>query len=319
MAATETPKTPEEASTGPSPEWGGLRVKLKTLAKLSVVYDNFVTGKPINNVVAGHKDQFLFTKPGIVCKKSTDYEKGVFETLMKDPLQSFVPRYHGEVHINGEVFLEMQDLLFEFQIPTILDIKMGSRTFLESEVKNQTLRPDLLQKMIEVDPKAPTEEEVKAGGIKKLRYMQFREQQSSTMNLGFRIEGMKLGAKPPINDFKTVKTEEDVTSKLLMFLGDATADQKLLFLERLENLRTAQEQSQFFMSHQLISSSLLFAYDRKGKMGVWMIDFAKTIKVVHPSGVLTHRKEWVLGNEEDGYLWGLDNLISLWKKNICKL
>lgn len=46
--------------------------------------------------------------------------------------------------------------------------------------------------MVALDPTAPTPEEHATKAVTKLRYMQFREQQSSTCSLGFRIEAMKV-------------------------------------------------------------------------------------------------------------------------------
>lgn len=60
---------------------------------------------------------------------------------------------------------------------------------------------------------------------------------------------------------------------------------------------------------QVIGSSILIIYDDE-KAGVWMIDFAKTVPV--PEGInITHRKPWKLGNHEEGYLTGIDNLIKV--------
>jgi len=59
----------------------------------------------------------------------------------------------------------------------------------------------------------------------------------------------------------------------------------------------------------LIGSSLLVIYDANNHASVWMIDFAKTLPV--PDRVLTHRAAWQPGNHEEGYLTGLDSLVTV--------
>jgi hypothetical protein len=68
----------------------------------------------------------------------------------------------------------------------------------------------------------------------------------------------------------------------------------------------------FFYFLQIIGSSILFMFDEKGNAGAWMIDFTKTFPVPHGK-TINHRDEWVLGNGEDGYLFGVDSLIKVRK------
>ncbi|CAB1342907.1 unnamed protein product, partial [Coregonus sp. 'balchen'] len=214
--------------------------------------------------LAGHAGSFKAGANGRILKKHCDCEQRCLDWLMKDVLRPYVPAYHGDVEKDGEKYNQMDDLLSEFDLPCVMDCKMGV-----------SLRKDMYQKMVEVEPLAPTPEEQEQQAVTKPRYMQWRETISSTATLGFRIEGIKN-----------------------------------CYLDRLKDIRDTLERSTFFKTHEVIGSSLLFIHDKRGQAKVWMIDFGKTTPL--PEGqVLSHRATWEEGNREDGYLYGLDHLIDI--------
>lgn len=132
-----------------------------------------------------------------------------------------------------------------------MDVKMGTRTFFESEVSKTIARSDLYHKMIAVDPDAPTQLEHEQRAVTKLRYMQFREQQSSTCSHGFRIEAMKLPGAPPITDLKKVKSHEEVLDTIKQFLNKRE-DARVKILSRLRDLRSKIEESKYFETHEVV-------------------------------------------------------------------
>ncbi|XP_077421479.1 inositol-trisphosphate 3-kinase Cb [Vanacampus margaritifer] len=286
--------------------------KLKTMVHWSPFVVSFKKRYPWVQL-AGHAGNFQAGENGRLLKRYCECEQQCLQELMKDTLQPYVPGYYGVVQRDEQDYNLMDDLLADFDSPSIMDCKMGSRTYLEEELmkarERPRLRKDMYDKMVAVDPGAPTEQERVQQGVLKPRYMQWRETLSSTATLGFRIEGIKKADGTCNTNFKTTKLKEQVMRALEDFVDGNTQTLKL-YLQRLEELRSVLEQSHFFRMHEVVGSSLLFVHDASGKARVWMIDFGKTVPLP-PHRTLDHRTPWVEGNQEDGYLWGLDNLIDI--------
>lgn len=241
-----------------------------------------------------------------------DSEANAYLTISTDTYASkIVPNFFGISESNGETYLELQDLLHGFVNPAIMDIKMGRRTFLESEVVNIKLRNDLYNKMIVVAPNEPTLEEHNQQAVTKLRYMLFREQLSSSNSKGFRIEALRLKGAPPITNLKTVKSDTEVYDTIAQFLYNKKQLTKKL-LERLKEIRFYIETSQFFKRHEIVGSSIFIVYD-DDHAGAWLIDFAKS-RQLNENVKVDHRREWIPGNCEEGLLYGIDELIKIFEE-----
>ncbi|XP_037541305.1 inositol-trisphosphate 3-kinase B [Nematolebias whitei] len=286
--------------------------KIKTMVQWSHCIMSFKKKYPWIQL-AGHAGSFKAGANGRILKKHCECEQRCLSLLMNDVLRPYVPGYHGDIEKDGQKYNQMEDLLAEFDSPCVMDCKMGVRTYLEEELtkarKKPSPRPDMFQKMVEVDPEAPTTEENDKKAVTKPRYMQWRETISSTATLGFRIEGVKKEDGTVNRDFKKTKTRDQVVAAFSDFVK-GNKDILNQYLTRLKEIRVTLETSAFFKTHEVIGSSLLFVHDSKGQAKVWMIDFGKTTPL--PDGEeLTHRASWVEGNREDGYLFGLDSLVDI--------
>ncbi|XP_014229637.1 inositol-trisphosphate 3-kinase B isoform X2 [Trichogramma pretiosum] len=216
-------------------------------------------------------------------------------------------------------YLQLQDLLADFKEPCVMDCKVGVRTYLESELakakERPKLRKDMYEKMVQVDPTAPSDEERQLQGVTKPRYMVWRETISSTATLGFRVEGIKLAQAGSSKDFKTTRTRQQVMDAIRRFVeGYPHAAGK--YLQRLQAIRATLRASSFFAGHEVVGSSLLFVHDARAA-GVWMIDFAKTLPLPEHLERIRHDAVWQVGNHEDGYLIGVNNLIDIFKEIVA--
>ncbi|XP_016400065.1 inositol-trisphosphate 3-kinase A-like [Sinocyclocheilus rhinocerous] len=190
--------------------------------------------------LAGHKGSFKAGDEGSILKKFSENEKLCFERLKEDALHSFVPSYYGVVERDGELFLKMKDLLAKFDLPNVMDCKMG---------RGETCK----------------------------------------------------------TDFKKTRSKEDVIQVFKDFV-EGNKNITNSYITRLEDIKQALKASEFFKKHEVIGSSLLFIHNHTERAEVWLIDFGKTTPL--PDGQnLDHYRPWEEGNREDGYLWGLDNLL----------
>ncbi|EDX01560.1 inositol-trisphosphate 3-kinase A isoform X2 [Drosophila yakuba] len=264
--------------------------------------------------LAGHQGNFKAgPEPGTVLKKLCPKEEECFQILMHDLLRPYVPVYKGQVTSeDGELYLQLQDLLSDYVQPCVMDCKVGVRTYLEEELskakEKPKLRKDMYDKMIQIDSHAPTAEEHAAKAVTKPRYMVWRETISSTATLGFRIEGIKKSDGTSSKDFKTTKSREQIKLAFLEFLS---GHPHILprYIQRLRAIRATLAVSEFFQTHEVIGSSLLFVHDQT-HASIWLIDFAKTVELP-PQLRIDHYSAWKVGNHEDGYLIGINNLIDI--------
>lgn len=70
---------------------------------------------------------FKAADSGKILKRFSENEKDCFERLMKDPLRACVPCFHGVVERDGESYIQLDDLLTDFEGPSVMDCKMGIR------------------------------------------------------------------------------------------------------------------------------------------------------------------------------------------------
>lgn len=78
-----------------------------------------------------HAGSFKAGEEGTILKKYAESEKLCFEHLSGDVLERFVPAYRGTVERDGELFLQMSDLLINFNGPNVMDCKMGVRSVIK--------------------------------------------------------------------------------------------------------------------------------------------------------------------------------------------
>jgi len=202
---------------------------------------------------AGHELAFHRLSEGMLVKESTAIERATYEALVNTSLERFAPRCFRSVDRGSHVLLYLEDLTSAYSRPCVMDVKMGTRTFQEDVADNPKRRVDLMEKMIKLpDGKAALDEEERVKGVTKLRYMQFRENLSTSATKGWRIEGMHIARVGKYDVPKTLREDEEVLITLGAFVQGSVPLANELG-QRLRQLREALEASEWFMSHEMVS------------------------------------------------------------------
>uniref|UniRef100_A0A665TVB8 Kinase n=1 Tax=Echeneis naucrates TaxID=173247 RepID=A0A665TVB8_ECHNA len=250
--------------------------------------------------VVGHAGSFHVGDYGRLLKRFCKREQQCYLRLMKDALRPFVPEYHGVVQLDKLDYNMMDNLLTHFITPAIMDCKIGSRYDLSESIC--FYRRSKEDKYTFYSSNLPKEFVVFQYNLNmKISIM-------GTQSFSNRICQIKKKKECHTN-FKRTKSREQVMKAFDSFVESST---QIVwgYLRQLKQLRQVLETSDFFRTHEVVGSSLLFVHDWTGRTGVWMIDFGKTV-ILPPHLTLDHRTPWAEGNREDGYLWGLDNLIDI--------
>lgn len=279
-------------------------------------------------------------KIGRVLKPTDENELNVYKCLTNsyacDPVKTFIPHFHG---VLGD-FICLDNLLHGYSHPKVMDVKIGTRTFLESEQLNMTLRPDLFERIKKLYPAELTPDEKRIQAVTKYRWMMVHDKNSTIGTLGYRIDGVAGDDTKCREDVESklhkIHTQEDTIRIFEEFtevntmrdVEDVLVDvNKLSIAEKICNklrqLRPALEASQFVAQHEFIGTSILLVADANGDCGVFWIDFAKT-QPLAVNTAITHRKIWMhspdgQANQEDGLLVGLDNLIFSWDRVVQQM
>ena len=108
--------------------------------------------------VGGHAGSFEASSAGHLVKETNHKERRAYEAISADAkLAAWAPKYDGSITIHDKedptqidthhVKLRLQDVTRGLRAPCVMDIKLGTRTFAESEVADTRCRKDLVEKM----------------------------------------------------------------------------------------------------------------------------------------------------------------------------
>jgi len=233
----------------------------------------------------GHVGAFLKGGEGQIMKRVGNNEFGFYSQTLSahSSCTPYLPKFYGTQEKDGNKYVIIEDLTQYYKKPCILDVKIGTTSVGEDAT------PD------------------------KRAAMEKKDKGTTTVSLGLRITAMKV-YQTKTDDFKSFDkvwgksvTDATVVESLSKFLDNGEQIRKELVDGFIEILRKIQAFFDGQRELRFYSSSLLFLYDGKKpedatpRVDIRMIDFA-------------HVHEIKDGGKDDGYIFGLKNLIEQLEK-----
>jgi len=266
--------------------------------------------------IAGHQGSFKESgDPRWILKASSALEHAALCRATEDPeLEGAVVGFAETTTKDDKEYLILENVLYGHRNPNIMDVKMGQRTYNALFATDLDVpRADLLRKMADMDPSAPTPEEKKSG-VTKRRYMRYRESVSTTATHGFRIDAIELHAdgKAAFDRYSASKTVDSVRRNFRRVCRDDMRIREAI-VEQLRTIEAKLRRSTFFAEHEVVGSSILHVVGSEGTVACKLLDFGKTVPAKQR---LTHDVDVTLvpnTSQEEGYLIGLQALISVWE------
>ena len=87
----------------------------------------------------------------VVIKEGTANERENYEALQAEALHKFAPSYHGHIERGAITLLRLENMTAGCSMPCVMDLKLGTRSFVEAEANNSKRRTDLAQKIADLD------------------------------------------------------------------------------------------------------------------------------------------------------------------------
>ncbi|MBB65825.1 MAG: hypothetical protein CMO81_12270 [Waddliaceae bacterium] len=228
---------------------------------------------------AGH-GEIIRVGDSSILKKTQEAEAHFYEIISEySGLENFTPKYEGSSIVDGEVYIQMEDLTANYQNPAMIDIKMGTRTWVTDM------------------------------GVEKIDRRKIVDQKTTTGELGYRVLGYRRYNRCTESYEKVDKNEcrnivsSEVKEHLSQYYFDGVRLRKDAIQETLDQIEPIYSWFKENTDIEFVSSSLFILYegnDHVGQYGVTvkMIDFPYVLPLQESPG----------RSRDEGYLQGLENL-----------